>query len=259
MSFRDSISDRPATIKVGRGPHAGVFTVQKALLCGSSTYFEAALNGPFIEGQSQTINLDDEDPTIFRTYVAWLYQGQLNSQDIERALEDPQDFGQHIAELIVFADKRVVRELKNDAISMLLSYLYKNGLAALDVISRIYDMPKSREVTYLRWYLAHEEVWHGQRLERNINHWKPEFLADIIKTYKSFEGRSCVRVLCDKSFEPGDLNICKLVHSHIHRAQSCSSFNKNTYIPAPPPAANEPPNKKRRTGSSTLCVELLED
>ncbi|KAI4720808.1 hypothetical protein E4T48_02922 [Aureobasidium sp. EXF-10727] len=258
MSFRDSISDRPATIKVGRGPHAGVFTVQKALLCNSSTYFEAALNGPFIEGQTQTINLDDEDPTIFRTYVAWLYQGQLNSQDIERALEDPQDFGQHIAELIVFADKRVVRELKNDAISMLLSYLYRNGLAALDVINCIYGMPRTREVTHLRWLLANEEVWHGQRLEKNIKHWKSEFLAEIIRIYKSFEGRSCVRVLCDKSFEPGEMNVCRLVHSHIHRAQNCSSLNKNAYTPAPPPT-HEPPNKKRRTGSRMPFVEVLED
>ncbi|CAD0094885.1 unnamed protein product [Aureobasidium vineae] len=218
MSFRESISDRPATIKVGRGPHAGVFTVQKALLCNSSAYFTAALNGTFIEGETQTINLDDEDPTIFRTYVAWLYQGQLNSQDIEGALDDPQNFGQHIAELIVFADKRDISELKNDAISMLLSYLYKNGLAALD---------------------------------------KPEFMAEIIKISKSIEGRSCVRVLSERSFEQGDLNICKLVHSHIHQAQGCSSFAKNTYMPAPP--VQEPPNKKRKVGPSTLTVELLDD
>jgi hypothetical protein len=71
---RDSISGRTATIKVGRGPHAAVFPIPKALLCNSSTYFKAALNGNFIEGQTQTIELDDEDPAIFRTYVAWLYQ-----------------------------------------------------------------------------------------------------------------------------------------------------------------------------------------
>ncbi|KAK6007944.1 hypothetical protein QM012_004758 [Aureobasidium pullulans] len=254
MSFRESISDRPATIKVGRGPHAGVFCVPKALLCNSSTYFKTALNSAFIEGQTQAINLDDEDPVVFRTYVAWLYQGQLNSQDIERALDDPQNFGQHIAELIVFADKRGITELQNDGISMFLSYIYKNGLATLDAINCIYDMPKSQEMVQLRWLLANEEAWHGRRLERNIDHWHPEYMAQIIKVYKSSLDHARVRML--GNIDAGGAILCNLVH--IHQGQGCSSLAKNTYIPAPPPA-QEPPKKKQKTSSTTLTVELLDD
>jgi hypothetical protein len=267
--IRDSISGRPATIKVGRGPHAGLFTVPKALLCNSSAYFKAALNGTFIEGQTQTIDLDDEDPSVFRTYLAWLYQEQLNSRDIEEELDDPQDFGLHIAELIVFADKRGIDELKNDAISMLLDYLRKNGLAALKVINYIYDMPESDEINELCRMLAHEEVWFGHRLDGDIQHWHPDFMAEIIKIYRNPESMAEIikiyrnppvipgRPLTKQLAEPSLL--CHLIHKHtLPRELSCSSLVKNEYFTAPP-AAQGPPKKKRRTMPSTQTVEILDD
>lgn len=231
-----------------------MFSVPKALLCNSSTYFKTALNSQFIEGQTQTINLDDEDPTVFRTYVAWLYQGHLKSRDIEDALDDPQNFSQHIAELIVFADKRGIIELQNDSISMFLSYVHKNGLATLNAIKCIYGIPKSKEITQLCWLLANEEVWHGHRFEKNIDHWHPEFMAQIIKAYKSALEHSRVRML--GNIDSGGAILCRLVH--VHQGKGCSSLVKNTYVPAPPPT-QEPPNKKRKTNPTTLTVELLDE
>lgn len=225
--------------------------MQKALLCDSSTYFKTALNSQFIEGQTQTVNLDDEDPAIFRTYVAWLYQGHLNSQDIEGALDDPQSFGQHMAELIVFADKRGIIELQNDGISMLLSYIHKNGLPTLDVINCIYEMPKSTEIDDLRWLLAHEEVWQDARLERNLGHWHHEYLEQIIKVQRETRGGHPTRML--STIDSGGAILCDLVHKHIDRAQHCSSMAKNTYVSAPPPT-QEPPNKKQKTRPTSLYV-----
>jgi hypothetical protein len=232
-----------------------VFTVPKALLCNSSTYFRAALNGPFIEGQTQTIDLDDEDPSIFRTYVAWLYQKQLNSQDIEEELDDPQDFGLHVAEVIVFADKRDVSELKNDAISMLLTYLRKTGLAALKVINYVYDQPESPETYELRLVLAHEEVWFGHRLDKKISHWHPEFMAEIIKVYKRhppYPGRFLDDLLLASK------HFCSHVHKHAFEVPNCTSLANNTYLTGPPPT-QEPSNKKRKTMPSTPTVEVLDD
>jgi hypothetical protein len=233
-----------------------VFTVQKALLCNSSPYFKAALNGPFIEGQTQTIDLDDEDPSIFRTYVAWLYQGRLNSQDIEEDLHDPRDFEIHIAELVVFADKRDIGELKNDAISMLLNYLQKSQyFASLEIIKRIYNMPKSTEINELRRLLAQEEVCFGRRLEKQIDHWHPEFMAEIIKVYKKNQD-SYHRFLPGSRL--GEEDLCTLVHKHALKAPRCSSLIKNRYVPAPPPA-QQPPNKKLRVEPSVQTVLILDD
>ena len=232
-----------------------MFVVPKTPLCNSSPYFKAALNGPFIEGQTQTIDLDDEDPSIFRTYVAWLYQGHLNSRDIEQDLDNPQGFDLHIAELIVFADKRDIGELKNDAISMLLNYLKMNGLATLEAIKCIYDMPRSAEIEDLRWFLAEEEVWFKHRLDGKIHRWHPEFMAEIIGVFKNYKPMSR-RFL--ENFFRHPTRICTAVHKHTVFAPSCSSLARNAYTPVPHPA-QQPPAKKRKTIPSTQTVELLDD
>jgi hypothetical protein len=211
------------------------------------------LNGPFVEGQTQTIDLDDEDPSVFRTYVAWLYQGQIHSRDIEEELDDPQDFGLHVAEVIVFADKRDVGELKNDAISMLLNYLRTAGLATLEVINCIYNMPKSAEINGLRRLLAHAEVYVGDRLEENIDHWHPEFLANIIKIYKEFDPD----LLPDCWFSD-QTRLCEVTHKHTTNEPNCLSLMNNDYFAAPPPA-QDPPKKKRKTMPSTQTIEVLDD
>lgn len=214
------------------------------------------MNGSFIEGQTQTIDLDDEDPSIFKTYVAWLYQGQLNSQDIEEALDDPHDFDLHIAELIVFADKRDIGELKNDAISMFLNYLQRIAKpATIEAISCIYNMPKSAKICNLREMLAIDETWFNYRLKNRIDHWHPEFLASIIKAYNTGQAQP-YRVLNDFLFDAED--VCRSVHKHAVKTHRCSSLTKNMYTPAAPPD-QQPSNKKRRIMPSSQTVELLDD
>lgn len=57
------------------------FIVQKALLVKDSRYFEVALNGPFAEAQTQTIDLgDDIRPIQFGIYVDVLYRSYVVSR-----------------------------------------------------------------------------------------------------------------------------------------------------------------------------------
>ncbi|KAG9567822.1 hypothetical protein KCU71_g3417, partial [Aureobasidium melanogenum] len=119
----DAITAGPtALIIVGSGRTTESFHVHKKLLCDSSTYFKAALNNGFAETHDQKITLDDETPAIFRTYVLWLYEGQLNRETIP-----PDNRGKsvqrYLFELYVFADKRGVTNLANDTITMLASRL----------------------------------------------------------------------------------------------------------------------------------------
>jgi hypothetical protein len=237
-----------------------VFNVPKALLCNSSPYFKAALNGSFMEGQTHIIDLDDEVPSIIRTYVAWLYQGQLNSRDIEEALDDSGDFGLHIAEVIVFADKRDIGELKNDAITMLLSYLHTVGLAPIEVIDCIYGMPKSTAIGNLCEVLGEDEVWFGHRLEDKMDHWHPEFMAVIIRIYRkaTHENDHLLRCRIVKGLLDMPEKLCEFMHMHTTKEPRCPSLVKNTYFAAPP-STQEPPKKKRRIEPSTQTVELLDD
>lgn len=71
-------SSRPqeiATIIVGKE----TFKVYKALLVKDSGYFDKALNGPFVEGQTQTINLGDGITSAeFGVYIDVLHRSYLN-------------------------------------------------------------------------------------------------------------------------------------------------------------------------------------
>jgi hypothetical protein len=124
------------------------------------------------------------------------------------------------------------------------------------VINYIYDMPESGEINELCRMLAHEEVWFGHRLDREIQHWHPEFMAEIIKIYRNppvTPGRPLTKQLAEPSL------LCHLIHKHTPpRESSCSSLVKNEYITAPP-AAQGPPKKKRRTMPSTQAFEILDD
>jgi BTB/POZ domain len=41
------------------------FKVYKETLCYYSEFFSAAFNGPFLEGQSQSMTLENVDPAVF--------------------------------------------------------------------------------------------------------------------------------------------------------------------------------------------------
>lgn len=254
---RDLISGPAATVKVGQGPQAESFHVSRALLCNSSHYFVAALKGPFIEGQSQTIELKDEDPETFRTYVAWLYQGILKSQDIERALQGSQSFDQHIAELIVFADRRGTSELANDAISMLLSYMHKTRSVTLEAINCIYkNLPNSREIGGLRRLLAEQEARHSLLSLGDIDKWHRDFMADIIKAHKSNPLHFGDSLLSNIAI--GGAGLCELVHVHVDQNQPCSSMAKNAYVLAVPPTQKRS-NKKQKNNPTMSVIDLLKN
>jgi hypothetical protein len=138
---------------------------------------------------------------------------------------------------------------------MLLHYLKKTGVATLEVINCIYNMPDSRQISILRFVLAHEEVWFGHRLDGEMRHWHPEFMEQIIKVYK--KGQSLSRRVMEEWFKD-PTSVCEFAHRHTIKESSCSSLAKNKYFTATPPA-QEPPKKKRKTKSSRQTVELLED
>lgn len=66
------------------------FKVHKALLVKDSDYFERALNGPFIEGQTQTIDLGADDlHEHFGIYVDVLYHSHFNEKYAFRPEREP--------------------------------------------------------------------------------------------------------------------------------------------------------------------------
>ncbi|CZT46406.1 uncharacterized protein RSE6_06830 [Rhynchosporium secalis] len=66
------------TFRVGRGNDREDFSVHKEFACQGSPVLKAAFNSPFIEGITQTYELDDVRPAVFRMCVTWIYRQKVN-------------------------------------------------------------------------------------------------------------------------------------------------------------------------------------
>ncbi len=51
--------------------------VPKSLICCYSPFFDAAFNGQFVEGETQSMILEDVESEIFALLVRWLYENQI--------------------------------------------------------------------------------------------------------------------------------------------------------------------------------------
>lgn len=67
------------TIVVGTEQQKSV--VHKDLICASSEYFRAALQGALVEAATSEIMLMDERPEVFEGFVNWLYSSVQTRMD----------------------------------------------------------------------------------------------------------------------------------------------------------------------------------
>jgi len=54
--------------------------VHKDQLVHKSAYFRTSLESEFLEGQTQQVLLDQDDPNAFDVFVQWIYKGDYNVQ-----------------------------------------------------------------------------------------------------------------------------------------------------------------------------------
>ena len=84
------------TIKVKEGE---TFCIHKNVLVQHSEYFKKALDGPFIEGQTNLINLDDIPAHDFGLYVGTIYPLALSRSELELQniwpIQNPENHPQH--------------------------------------------------------------------------------------------------------------------------------------------------------------------
>ncbi|PIA95006.1 hypothetical protein CB0940_08159 [Cercospora beticola] len=113
--------DKIITINVGVKTEDAVegtntFKVHKGVLCFYSGYFNACLNGDFVEARSGVVDLVEEDPDRFKDFVGWLYTRQL---PVDHESKDVGEQWRDVFRLWVFADKRQVPLLANRCINAL--------------------------------------------------------------------------------------------------------------------------------------------
>ncbi|KAI4852050.1 hypothetical protein E4T44_01744 [Aureobasidium sp. EXF-8845] len=218
MSLLNAVASGPtAQIIVGSGADAKSFHVHKKLLCDSSTYFKAALNNGFMETKNQIIELEDEEHAVILSFILWLYDDKLNKKTLPAeytngALE------KHLFKVYVFADKRGIKNLANDTITMLAAHWMTHNVTLSEVTgvirlisrkSKLYDLL----LDILTIGLRHDVMLTLESCRPDVLNLPKEFLLDLLlkgyKLSKDFEHwHQCFRAVC---------------HYHCHEGQGIMS------------------------------------
>ncbi|KAH7382021.1 hypothetical protein BKA64DRAFT_218609 [Cadophora sp. MPI-SDFR-AT-0126] len=159
------------------------FQVHKNYLCHYSPYFRAALSGPFIESEDQSINLDETNPTVFGILVNWLYTQTLVNKSSEQPLSS------HLFMLWILADKLLIPRLQNDILSMLESARKTKGLPSA-VFGYVYE--NTTEESLLRKYIVSMCLAKTEAM-KDPDHYPRELLLEIVAAVRRREKEAVMR------------------------------------------------------------------
>jgi hypothetical protein len=98
-------------------------------LCKSSPFFDKAFNGDFWEAETQTMILEDIEPSIFGLFICWLYSGYVALR--KAGLKGEETLTQtpvQLAKLWVIAERFMLPKLQNRVIDEI--------FRAIEVMSR---------------------------------------------------------------------------------------------------------------------------
>jgi hypothetical protein len=93
-------------------PAVKKFTIHKDFICFYSPFFTSAFNGPYKEGQTQSMTLYEVDPEVFGMFVYWIYNRKLPNTTEGSELVNLL----HLAKLWVLGDRFLIPSLQNKAI-----------------------------------------------------------------------------------------------------------------------------------------------
>lgn len=89
-----------------------VFQVYKELLCRQSPFFEAAFEGPFSEGETQSMTLEDVGDNEFGIFLNWIHFKEIKGRYGQPGFLD-------LLQVWILADRFLVPTLQNEAIDLL--------------------------------------------------------------------------------------------------------------------------------------------
>ena len=101
------------------GPEKHSMVVHSGYIARTSEFFASALKKEWAEGQTRTINLEEETPGLMAHYLDWLYHAELptkrcTSFDSESSKVVASDL---LAELYVFGERRLDSQLRSAIIA----------------------------------------------------------------------------------------------------------------------------------------------
>lgn len=156
--FRRDAFDSIVLITVGHQNQ--LFYMHKKLLCDTSGFFRAALNGRFQESRNQAIEMPEDDVEVFRYFQYWAYTGVLDQKPLD-LIEIP---WHTLAGIYVFAEARCIPALQNVAMDLFISKHESSPRAPIEEYRYIYE--NTAELSPVRRFLA-EWAAHRGSLSRD--------------------------------------------------------------------------------------------
>jgi hypothetical protein len=105
------------TIIISSPPNQQEFKVHKNVACHYSPFFETAFKSQFIEGQTQSMTLEDVEGEVFGCMVHWFYTQKVETQRVGTHADDLPK----LVKLWVLAERCIIPRLQNAA----LEYIYR--------------------------------------------------------------------------------------------------------------------------------------
>lgn len=109
---------------VGSDDEAKTFPVHRKRLCQKVPYFEAMFNGPYIEGQTQSAKMPEDDPIAFQSMLAWVYLDTIEHFTAKSTKGGPILDMTHYITLYALAEKYNITELAD----MTMDYMLRESV-----------------------------------------------------------------------------------------------------------------------------------
>ena len=213
-------NSRVATLVVG--PESKEFSVHQHLLCESSDFFKAALEGQLQESASTTVRLPEDKFEIIDYFVEWLYTQRsppFEAVGLTTTLSTREEANRQyegVIELYEFAQRVICLELKKDVIDKMFTTFQT---VSLQVGKRWFPIPKTINQLYetttstspFRRFFVH---WCCFGFQPTF--WKRAVAQELLYKTPAFAVDAAIALALRCSDEGKQLNFSQLTASYFY-------------------------------------------
>lgn len=171
------------TFLVGPGEDPTTFLVHKEVACKHSPVFAAAFNSDFIEGQTQTYQLEDTTVEVFRLLVQWLYSERFNLPTLTHGVAEFEDDNEFIClvELWVLADRLAIPALHEDVLAAFFELMNFMGIIPTRCLHYVLDNTAADSELRELFLDLVSQVMSPDGFEEYPNHFPQQMLLDLAR------------------------------------------------------------------------------
>lgn len=186
-SYRHSRTcDFTAQVSVLVGPDEQLFLIHEDLICAKSNFFAAACSDSkrWVEGKEKQVRLPEVNPSVFQSYLSWVYSTSLNITELTTDQIDqdqlPDTRNRNVAkhlELYFLGDVLDDVRLRNKVMQILV--LDTDNAPCLQTIARVWE--KTPEDSPVRRMIVDRAVLRTKRenLIANMTRYPANFVQHV--------------------------------------------------------------------------------